>query len=189
MKKSFLTTSLVLGLLIAMMASSAMASLKGLKPVGDVVRDWNNIGCQSISEYQCVDDTSFPPDTTDYLETRFQNLDEAFELADTGLPPANTTINYVKLAYYASWSNSLHYQFEPYLLINGNQYYGGLITLGSGWTWGYSYVFTTNPATGNPWTVQEVDALQAGMSTDGLAVNPGAKIAYMQATIDYALGS
>ncbi len=47
-----------------------------------------------------------------------------------------------------------------YLRVNG--YRGGLTSLGADW-WTYSSRWYTNPATGQPWTAAEVNALEAGV--------------------------
>jgi hypothetical protein len=55
---------------------------------------------------------------------------------------------------------------KPALMTHGTTYYGSVVTLTSSFTT-YSYSLSTNPYTGEPWTIQEIADLYAGFWADG----------------------
>lgn len=54
---------------------------------------------------------------------------------------------------------------RPVVKVGANYYNGDDVTDTTSWVT-YSYTWTVNPATGLPWTISEVNALQFGVWTD-----------------------
>ena len=160
------------------MASAATVTIRPDGP--GYWRDWTNAGCGSgFDEWMCVDED--PASTADYLHAA-QNQKETFNFGGTGL--TTQTINSVTLYYYAmQHQRSQNSCFEAMARSGGTDYFGGTAMCG-GASWGYvSHTFTTNPATGQPWTVAQVDALEAGMR--GTGANNGGRVAQVYAVVDY----
>ena len=107
-----------------------------------------------------VDETISDNDTT-YVETAFWDWQE--DLYNIGNHTASGTINYVKV-YIVARAVQTPVRTNAYVHIktNGVEYNG---------TWEqttinyvtYSYEWSNNPQTGNPWTWDEIDNLQAGV--------------------------
>ena len=152
---------------------------------------WETVGCTNgpQTDFLCVDEVGLNPDTSDYLQEYVGD-----QLAIVNLNSLNeiglnqpSSINMITLRYYAKRYDSTHDRFTPVLAIdNSGQgqvlYYGTTELLTNTWVW-WTQDFYTNPATGQPWTVQELDTLGVGMITP--VGRGGAKIAALQAIVDY----
>ncbi len=157
-------------------------STLALYPNGKGYRtSWTNVQCSSgVNEWKCVSETT--ANSTDYLKDSGTSK-ETFAFSDTGL--SGKQINSVTLFYYAMWNNyKSNSCFEAMLRIRGKDYLSGTqMCVGSSWQY-VSHTYTKNPATNLPWTIAEVDALEAGMHS----LNPdgGARISQVYAVVEYA---
>jgi hypothetical protein len=142
---------------------------------------WTNSGCSSgSSEWQCVDEN--PANTTDNLYTSAKNTYESFAFQDTGF--TTETINSVTLYFYGQRYSSTRYRFQPLIRASSTNYLGPLKSLTSSYAY-YTETYTTNPATGSPWTIAEVNALEAGMKS--YSASYGGRIAQVYAVVDYSV--
>src|SRR3989344_2820142 len=175
----FKKIGLYLCLFLMLNIGIASAETVILRPDGQgYFRQWSNVSCPSGKEWQCVDEST--PGTVDYLYTNTKNKIETFNFSGSGL--ASCVINSIRLVFYAKRYSSTRYSVNPVLRINGIVNAGTSIALGSGYNY-YSATFSTNPATGLPWTIEEVDNLEAGIKSS--AVNYGGVIAQAFVEIDY----
>ncbi|MCP3685902.1 MAG: hypothetical protein GY861_24915 [bacterium] len=176
MKKLFV----LLTLFSILMISAVLADTVTIRPDGQGnYSEWVTLGCSAgSSEWQCVDETT--PAPADKVYTNLANKKESFTFSNTGL--STETINSVTLYYYSAAYGIFKFKVQPLVRAGGTDYLGPLMNLG--WFWQYrNQVYTTNPATGNAWTVAEVDALEAGMKSYSAWF--GGQIAQMYAVVDY----
>ena len=88
---------LVVLLTIGILSTSVYAATITLRPNSQgVYSNWNNVGCNSTSEWDCVDED--PANTADYLYSNGNATAESFGFTDTGLSEA--TIYNLKMYYY-----------------------------------------------------------------------------------------
>lgn len=171
-----------MALFLMSIASLASAATLTIRPNAQgSYTGWANVGCSSgSSEWQCVDED--PASTADYLRTTGTSR-ETFAFGNTGL--TSETINSVTLYYYAMRHNGASNACFKALVRSGGVNYLGGTQLCTGTNWSYvSQTFATNPATGNAWTVSEVDALESGMQ--GVEPNAGGRVAQVYAVVDYS---
>ncbi len=175
--RGFLFVSLVV---LATFSVSATSTLT-LWPDGQgYYSSWTNSGCDSSSEWQCVNGN--PVNTSVNLYTSSKNIYESFTFQDTGL--VDKTINRVTLYFYGQRYSITRYQFQPLIRANSINYLGSVKSL----TLDYAYSsqdYPTNPATGTAWTIAQVDALEAGMKS--YSANYGGRIAQMYAVVNYSI--
>ncbi len=179
MKKTISLISFILG--IVLLSSFALAGTIVLSPNGQgAYSGWTNIGCSSSSEWQCVDES--PANTSDNLYTSSKNIYESFAFQDTSL--TNEAINSVTLYFYGQRYSSRRYQFQPLIRTSGMNYLGSVKSLTSSYAL-HSQAYTTNPATGQAWTIAQVNALEAGMKS--YSSSYGGRIAQVYAVVDYSI--
>jgi hypothetical protein len=166
---------------LVLMAGSSAATFAYLNPNGNgLYSQWENVGCLSTSEYQCVDDGVVWPDISDYLYTSAASKKETFAFENLG---ACSAVESVMLSYFARNYDSSHNVMHPMLRISGGDYLGGAINMSTSYQW-YNRYFFTNPATGLAWTCAEVNNLEAGMKSSDYAV-AGGRVANMYARVSY----
>ena len=173
--------NLILGFLlaIAILTFSVSASTVTLRPNGNgYYSAWVNVGCNSTAEWDCVNEAS--ASTSDYLYTSRTNAKESFQFTNTGISGA--VINNVTFYYYAKRYNPSKYKIRPLIRINSTNYFGNVIVLGSSFSY-KNQIFIQNPATGSPWTISDLNNLEAGMNT--YSSNPGGYVAQVYAVVDY----
>lgn len=166
---------------VVLMSSFAFAATTTIRPNAQgAYSGWTNVGCSSSSEWQCVDET--PANISDNLYTSSKNIYESFAFQDTSL--TNEVINSVTLYFYGQRYSSTRYQFQPLIRVSGGNYLGSVKSLTSSYAL-YNQVYATNPATGQAWTVAQVNALEAGMKS--YSANYGGRIAQVYAVVDYSI--
>jgi peptidoglycan/xylan/chitin deacetylase (PgdA/CDA1 family) len=141
---------------------------------------WTNVNCASgFSEWQCVSETTY--NTTDFLKNT-GTAKETFAFSNTGL--TTEKINSITLYYYASRNLYLYNScFEAMIRYNERDYLSGTqMCVGTFWQY-VSQKYEKNPATNLPWTVAEVEALEAGMHA--LDPNGGGRISQVYAVVEY----
>jgi len=171
----------ILFVLTLMMISVVSADTSIIRPNAQgYYSDWTNYGCSpGQSEWQCVDED--PADTADNLYISLKDKYESFAFQDTGF--TNEVINKVTLSFYGQYYNSIRYRFQPLIRANNINYLGSLKSLTSSYAY-YNETYTTNPATGSAWTIEGVNALEAGMKS--YSSNYGGRIAQVYAVVDYS---
>jgi hypothetical protein len=163
------------------LACFAAANTLTIRPDGQGnYATWSATGCTAANGYQCVDESTL--NTSDYVYASSTNKKESFSFSSTGL--ASATINSVALHYNAKYYATNKNKMQPMIRISGTDYLGSVLTLTSSYA-DYSQTYTTSPATGSAWTIGQVDALEAGMTT--YSSNGGAYDAQVYAVVDYTL--
>ncbi len=149
--------------------------------------DWSNFGCTSgSSEYMCVDDNAGISDGLFIVDS---NNSERFYMEN--LPGSAVVVYQVIFRYYAE-DFGCYTGFRPYFSLYGNKWYGDIIDPEDD-TRGWHYVLlTSNPLTGDDWTVSQINALQAGMSTQDMPAGvgcsrPGVTIYSMDMKVSYGV--
>lgn len=160
-------------------------SVKTLKirPNGQGYRTgWTNVNCPSgynSNEWQCVNDAN--TETYDYLKNSGTEK-ETFTFSNTNLN--NVQIKSVTLYFYAT-RNLYSYNscFEAMIRYGGRDYLSGnQLCVTNSWQY-VSHKYTKNPATNLPWTITQVEYLEAGMHS--LDPNGGGKISQVYAVVEY----
>jgi peptidoglycan/xylan/chitin deacetylase (PgdA/CDA1 family) len=151
-----------------------------LNPNGQGYRkDWTNVGCISSREWQCVDESSI--NNSDYLRDSGTSR-ETFTFTDINSPVVQ--INNVTLFYYSMWDSSKSNSCFGSLIRARNSDYVSGKQMCSSSSWAYlSYSYSKNPTTGLPWTLAEVNALEAGMYS--LNPNGGGRVSQVYAVVEY----
>ena len=170
-------------LAIGILSTSIYAATLTLRPNGQgVYSEWTNVGCDTTSEWDCVDES--PADTTDYLYSYNNGNAESFEFTDIDANLSSITIYNLKLYYYEKRYNSTNYKIQSLIRINGTDYLQYPYDLNSNWSYKFS-TYSTNPATAGAWTVPDINALEAGMKT--YTSYYGGYVAQVYALVDYSL--
>ena len=153
---------------ISLLTSGVYAGGTILRPIEQgSYKGWTNVNCsEGIFEYQCVDEQIL--NISDYLYTFNDNTNstnssnkerESFLFGNISNQNA-TNITKVTLTFEAKWHNQTYYKTKPFVKINGTIYNGDVFELNSNYS-EYNYSFNTNPATGQNWTINEINQLEA----------------------------
>jgi len=107
---------------------------------------------------------------------------ETFVFSDTGL--SQEKIKSITIFYYARlYLGTVNSCFEAMIRQGQVDYYSG-VQMCADTEWDYlSFKYTENPATGLPWTVEEVDNLEAGMNS--IEPNAGGSVAQVYVEVEY----
>jgi hypothetical protein len=182
MKKTI--TCIFFGLL--MLSPAVFALGVYLEPHRYTVKtDWGNYNCPSATaEWACVDS---PYSTTSSVGAFYPNADEAFEIED--LPLDAVTVEYVKACYKANSFRGANI-FAPLFHLQVPVVYDFWLAVypirtDSTIRWYCTPELTENPFTLDPWTVEEVNALQVGMTTKIPYSNVGSRIYGMNVWVTY----
>ena len=119
----------------------------------------------SASHYDKVDEEVSDGDTTYLWYDNNDPRDEYFTYPSSGLGDA--TINSVTVYAKVKRYNAGYAGFRVVIKVGGNAY-GSDVKYASASYSDKSEEWTTNPDTGQPWTAEEVDALEAGVSFNGV---------------------
>lgn len=138
---------------------------------------WNNYGCNSSSEFDCVDDISV---ASDHLASSSNNIRETFNFTNSGL--TSESVNSLTIYYFAKIISGNKKNIQTLIRSGGVDFFGSNFTLNGSYEY-YSQIYTTNPATGLAWTVAEVDALESGMRTS--TSQGGGNITQIYSVVDY----
>lgn len=111
------------------------------------------------SNFQNVDDAA-PNSDTDYNSTATIGNEDTFAMGN--LATATGVVQGVELINYARKLDAGSSVLAPVLRQSGVDYVGSDDALGTGYTYQSDQVYDVNPATGLPFTISEVNALEAG---------------------------
>jgi len=181
MSKQINLATLIVVLFVVILVGFATASTLTIRPNGQgYYANWTNVGYNSSSEWLCVNENSV--NNSDYLVIWSGNVLESFLFEDTGL--TNETINNITFYFYAKSYNLTQYQFQSLIRVNSTKnILGSVKNLTSNYNY-YAQVYSTNPATGNPWTVSEINELESGMKSTQ-SVNGGGIVSQTYTVVDY----
>ena len=121
--------------------------------------------------WDCVDEEVADGDAT-YVYTDQETLKtDSYQLSDSGLS-SNVVINSVTIYHVSKQIGRGYASSRVYFFLhtNGQPYSGDRYTPTSTYQT-YSQTFTTNPITGESWTVEEIDALEAGAQMRGMWID------------------
>lgn len=141
----------------------------------------------TVVNWDCVDEEP-PNDSTDYVylpgEVEPVEGRDVYDLPDSGIP-SGSTINSVTVVTRARKTiAAVAASVQPLLKIVGTIYYGISSPLTTTWTT-FSQTWTTSPATGSPWTLEEINTLKAGVRL-AVDVEPCvAECTYLRIDVDY----
>jgi len=131
------------------------------------------------THWEAVDE-EVADDATTHVGSDIAGRTDLFELTDSGLAPGTGIISvtvYERVRRESSWDNDWRIVIKS----GTNSYYSS--TFGESDTWvERSYQWTTDPDTGQPWTVAAVDALQVGAY-----VVTGVDVSQVYVEVDYSL--
>jgi len=111
------------------------------------------------SNYQNVDDAA-PNGDTDYNSTATVNNEDTFAMGN--LATATGVVQGCELINYARKTDAGSAVLAPVLRISGVDYVGSDDALGTGYTYQSDQVYDVSPATGIPFTIAEINAIEAG---------------------------
>jgi len=152
-----------------------------LRPNGDVVTGWTTYPAGG-NHYEKVDEETPDEDST-YIYTDGLSLADLFDLTDSGL--SGVTINSVTVYFRGRRTTSNTTKCRIRIRTYGSTYQGTLETLTDDYE-DYPTEWTTNPYTGEAWTIEEVDDLIAGVfSTNVLQMK---RVTAVWVVVDYISG-
>jgi hypothetical protein len=152
---------------------------KTLRPTGNgTYTEFENVIPGGIAHWEAVDETSADGDNS-YIASETPNNRDTFALSDPGIP-LSSTVNSVTV--YAAVKRVEKKKEEFYIMIrSGNTDSLSSILTATEDTYAvFSKVWDKNPADNQPWTVEDVNALEAGVK-----VNKGVIVTQIYVVIDY----
>lgn len=117
------------------------------------------------ANYAAVDDRPHDSDST-YVEGSTVDNRDLYNLAASGLAAGSTIGRVIPIAS-AKDTVANGGKIKLGLKTSTTEYFGDDLTLTTGYTPQYGSQYLTNPLTGNPWTIAELDALQMGVKVRG----------------------
>ncbi|MBI2852505.1 MAG: hypothetical protein HYX84_05345 [Chloroflexi bacterium] len=137
----------------------------------------------SQPHWSMVDEATSDDDTTQVWSVTQAYQTDLYALSDTTL---TGTINKVTVYIRVMGQDiaSYHALAREAIRTNGTNFFGTEHVLPATWT-NYSYEWTTNPYTGNPWTWAEINALEAGVSIGYQNTGYYSRCTQVYAVVDY----
>ncbi|MFB0499838.1 MAG: OmpL47-type beta-barrel domain-containing protein [Candidatus Hadarchaeaceae archaeon] len=177
-------------LLVAAVAMSLLACLitlpvpvcaggsKTLRPNGNgTYTEFENVIPDNIAHWEAVDETSADGDTS-YITSETPNNRDTFALSNPGIP-LSSTVNSVTV--YVTAKKVDKGQDSFYIMIRSGDTDSRSDALEVADAYDeFSHQWTANPADNQPWTVENVNALEAGVQ-----VNKGVIVTQIYVVIDY----
>lgn len=151
---------------------------KTLSPNGDgTYTEFENVIPDNIAHWEAVDETSADGDTS-YIASETPNNRDTFALSDPNIP-LSSAVNSVTVYVIAKKVDKGKDSF--YIIIRSDNTDSQSDALEVADTYSeFSYQWTTNPVDNQPWTVEGVNALQAGVQ-----VSKGVVVTQIYVVIDY----
>jgi hypothetical protein len=119
--------------------------------------EWSVSGASA--NWDAVDEV--PPSTTDYVYTAEAGKIDTYQASDLSTVGSISAVRYYA---YAQLNEAGEAGIKPIYYINNTAYEGTAIALEPSWRYA-SEIVQTNPATGNAWTVSEINAMQLGVKS------------------------
>jgi hypothetical protein len=119
--------------------------------------EWSVSGASA--NWDAVDEV--PPSTTDYVYTAEAGKIDTYQASDLS---AAGSISAARYYAYAQLNEAGEAGIKPIYYINNTAYEGTAIALEPSWRYA-SEIVQTSPATGNAWTVSEINAMQLGVKS------------------------
>lgn len=110
------------------------------------------------TQYEVIDDAT--PSMADYLSET--TAGERTSVGFSNLATASGTVEFAELVVFADKDDGGTRQIELFTRISGANYDSGVTESIAGSIY-YSHAWGTNPATGLPWTISEINAFEAGV--------------------------
>jgi len=133
-----------------------------LRPIADDYAGWYY--STEPTHYEAVDD-EVPDDDDTYISTDPDSAEpelDRFDFPDTSIP-ADATINWLRICFRArSENDSYRGAVRSYLRTHNTAYWGEVHRPPVSYT-DYYEEYATNPYTGEPWTIYEINSLLAGV--------------------------
>lgn len=152
-----------------------------LRPEGDgAITDLSTSGCSD--NYDCVDESTADEDATRVRRPSNSWETDVYVLEEP--PETDCSITSVTVYARARRANTQG-DVRPTVYTHGSEYNGSSQSLTSSYA-EYSEQWPVNPSTGNSWTWQEIDDLQAGISLRGQNSNFPAYCTQVWVEVQYA---
>jgi hypothetical protein len=119
--------------------------------------DWSVSGASA--NWDAVDEV--PPSTTDYVYTAEAGKIDTYQASDLSTVGSISAVRYYA---YAQLNEAGEAGIKPIYYINNTAYEGTAMALEPSWRY-TSEIVQTSPATGNAWTVSEINAMQLGVKS------------------------
>lgn len=133
-----------------------------LRPIADDYTGWYY--STEATHYEAVDDVT-PDDDDTYISTDPDSDEpelDRFDFPNTEIP-SNATINWLRVCFRArSENDDYRGAIRSYLRTHDKGYYGDAHHPPTSYT-DYYQEYATNPYTGEPWTIDEINSLLAGV--------------------------
>lgn len=150
-----------------------------LRPNGNgTYTEFDNVVPENIAHWEAVDETSADGDSC-YIASETPDDRDTFALSDPGIP-TTSTINSVTVYVIARRVDQQKEGFYIMIRSDNTDSLSPLKTAEEATYAIFSEVWTTNPADNQPWTVDDVNALQAGVQ-----VSKGVVVTQIYVVIDY----
>lgn len=123
-------------------------------PTSDISVQWNRSA--GSYNYALIDEYPTPNDM-DYVTINANNKVDQLGFSSPGVPTGAEGIT-LKLFFRSKWQNYDNQELIPRLWVGGAYYEGAEVAEGAEDVWGEDLIeFAVNPATGTPWTVDDVN--------------------------------
>jgi hypothetical protein len=119
--------------------------------------EWSVSGASA--NWDAVDEA--PPSTTDYVYTAEAGKIDTYQASDLSTAGSISAVRYYA---YAQLNEAGEAGIKPIYYIGGTAYEGTAVALDTSWRYA-SEIVQVNPATGNAWTVSEINAMQLGVKS------------------------
>jgi prepilin-type N-terminal cleavage/methylation domain-containing protein len=147
--------------------------------VGAITNIPNQTGC--AANWQCVGEIT-ADDATSAVSRNSNNwATDVYALSD---PPTSSCTIVSVTVYCRAMRDLTQGDIEPTIYVGGTEFNGASTALTNSWS-NYSHGWTTNPATGSPWSWADITGLQAGARIRGQNVNFSARLTQVWVVVTY----
>jgi hypothetical protein len=137
------------------------------------------------SNWECVDEETADDGSTYVYTNNYDTERDTYNLQDhtSGSGTINSVTVHIR-SRSSDWWNDMG--FETMIRTHGENHYGDYTEVGSSWT-DLSTTYDTNPATDQPWTWSEIDALEAGVRQEDNGWWGDAQTTQVYVSVDYGV--
>jgi hypothetical protein len=152
---------------------------------------WSRTPSSPSDYYSRVDETT-PDDNSTYITGTTNGGGYRTFTFDDFTVPSGSAINGLTVYFRARSTSSGTNNLRAYLRIDGGYFSGSSVNPGTGWTT-YSYTWNVNPATGNPWTADEINQATWNHELQEFGIyssdfNPDIQVTMVYAEVDFSGG-